>query len=367
MAERKNQHFVPQFYLRNFSSNSKTISLYNISKSQLIPNAPIKSQCAEHYFYGKNGMEEWLSQLEGNTAELFRQLRNIGSNALHDDDNVVLCIVFTMIMMHRTLAHDRKQQDLLDGIRKVLEGEELSDSLKKELESATIPTPESSVFQGFTLAPYIADLEIVVLVNESATQFITSDNPVVKINPYLEDDKVPGSRTGYYSKGLVLYMPTSPHTALMFYDGDVYTMNGGRAADKLLCVESDVNSLNQLMYMMANENVYFEDASIQLDVFTDGQRAGSSVEVVREKLFDKRTGTVSNDLLRTSAIDVKLEGHLSFLRVRKDALREKKRLYAERKSVGIYRSKRRLDELNKALGSATGATPNVVYDLIRNR
>ena len=63
MADHKNQHFVPRVLLRPFT---KGINLNNIRADQLIPDAPLKGQCARHYWYGEDGqLEAILSKLEG--------------------------------------------------------------------------------------------------------------------------------------------------------------------------------------------------------------------------------------------------------------------------------------------------------------
>ncbi|HEX2983013.1 MAG TPA: DUF4238 domain-containing protein, partial [Ignavibacteriales bacterium] len=63
MAERKNQHFVPQFYLRNFSENKKSLCDYNLSNNKYIKNASIKDMASQNYFYGKDeNIEKLLSK-----------------------------------------------------------------------------------------------------------------------------------------------------------------------------------------------------------------------------------------------------------------------------------------------------------------
>ena len=58
MPSNKNQHFVPQLLLRNFSSDSgkskNSINTYIIKNKKFIENVSIKSQCSKNYFYGKN-------------------------------------------------------------------------------------------------------------------------------------------------------------------------------------------------------------------------------------------------------------------------------------------------------------------------
>lgn len=50
MADRKKQHYVPQFYLRYFSDNAKTINCYVKNKDLIHPQI-IKDICQENYFY----------------------------------------------------------------------------------------------------------------------------------------------------------------------------------------------------------------------------------------------------------------------------------------------------------------------------
>ena len=68
MADHKNQHFVPRVLLQPFTKNAedRSINLYNIGADRLILDAPVKGQCARHYWYGEDGqLEALLSRLEG--------------------------------------------------------------------------------------------------------------------------------------------------------------------------------------------------------------------------------------------------------------------------------------------------------------
>ena len=73
VPDNKSHHYVPRFYLRNFSRSGKSVDLFNIDSQRLIKNAPIKEQCCRDYFYGKNpDNEKSLSAAEGEVAQLFR-------------------------------------------------------------------------------------------------------------------------------------------------------------------------------------------------------------------------------------------------------------------------------------------------------
>jgi Protein of unknown function (DUF4238) len=51
LADNKNQHFVPQFYLRNFSTDEEkqSIGLFNFARSTAVGNASIRNQCSRDY------------------------------------------------------------------------------------------------------------------------------------------------------------------------------------------------------------------------------------------------------------------------------------------------------------------------------
>jgi len=52
MGDKRNQHFVPQFFLRNFGTE-KFISSYLIQGKRFINNVSIRGQCQKSYLYGR--------------------------------------------------------------------------------------------------------------------------------------------------------------------------------------------------------------------------------------------------------------------------------------------------------------------------
>jgi hypothetical protein len=78
MPENKNQHFVPRCALKPFSLDGAglAINLFNIPRARAIQNAPVKSQCARDYLYGKGekSAEGLLARLEGNYARIVSHL-----------------------------------------------------------------------------------------------------------------------------------------------------------------------------------------------------------------------------------------------------------------------------------------------------
>jgi hypothetical protein len=67
-TEKKNQHYIPKFYLRAFSyqNNGKQIGIYNQPNQFFFPTAKLKTQGSKNFFYGEDGrIEEGLSKIEG--------------------------------------------------------------------------------------------------------------------------------------------------------------------------------------------------------------------------------------------------------------------------------------------------------------
>ncbi len=79
MAEGVNQHFVPQFYFRYFSDNSRSINVLLKKSGRVITNASIKGQASKRYFYGDSKAEAQLKIVDGLYApavNAIRALRN---------------------------------------------------------------------------------------------------------------------------------------------------------------------------------------------------------------------------------------------------------------------------------------------------
>src|SRR5574341_1438369 len=77
MSDRANQHFVPQFYFKQFSRGAGSIHLLLQADDRIILNASVKGQCARRKFYGPQELEDAFSKLEGRHAEALRALLSI--------------------------------------------------------------------------------------------------------------------------------------------------------------------------------------------------------------------------------------------------------------------------------------------------
>ena len=63
MADRKQNHYVPRFYMKRFGSTDRSIHLLNTTSMKAVQDASIAKQCRRKNLYN-SGLEDGLSKLE---------------------------------------------------------------------------------------------------------------------------------------------------------------------------------------------------------------------------------------------------------------------------------------------------------------
>lgn len=167
--------------------------------------------------------------------------------------------------------------------------------------------------------PLMIDLGCKLILNETSTDFVTSDNPVVLYNQLLSF-RNHGSNTGLAAKGLQVFLPISSDKLLIFYDQECYTI--GPMSKPCVRVTSlrDVYELNTLQMTSAYKNVYFKCPEFEIkplvrkaSPFRRNQKSNMSI------FPGKKTRSERSDFLATSRVDVKTNLKLSFVRLTKSA------------------------------------------------
>ena len=88
MEKKKRQHYVPQFYLRNFVREDNKFTIFNIKSEKIIENAPYRKQCYEDYYYGDDEVwEEKLGAIESSAALIIAKI-NKQSNYYPDVEEI---------------------------------------------------------------------------------------------------------------------------------------------------------------------------------------------------------------------------------------------------------------------------------------
>ena len=253
-------HFVPQFYLRAFQSDRNRLNIFNLTNDKLIPDASLRDQCYKHKFHGKTDeLEDKLADLEDSLAPSLAKIRNGEFPGFQTQDHSYL-IVFIALQLLRTSAAASRMNLGADKLtKKAFDGDPRLAGI--DLNQVEIGF-ENPVFLSLgTLEAMIYaldDLQLHFLCATGQQRFITSDNPVFKYNQYCEGINDVGI-TGGTSRGLQLFVPVSPTLLMILYDPSVYKSRKKSGAITPTISNADVDALNQLQVVGADQNLYFAD------------------------------------------------------------------------------------------------------------
>jgi hypothetical protein len=74
MADNKKQHYIPQFYLREFSQDGSNLFVYNL-KNKKDYKCKIRNLCQNNYFYGRDlKLEALFSKIEFEQASILKKI-----------------------------------------------------------------------------------------------------------------------------------------------------------------------------------------------------------------------------------------------------------------------------------------------------
>ncbi len=249
MASNKNQHFVPQCYLKNFATDKSkaAICLYNLDRKKLIKNAPIKNQCSKNYFYGEDlVLEKALQPIEGQFSEMIRTIEKPGY-ILTEEDKVFF-----------------KEFWLLQYIRTEEFSKSIAKSTEKDVETLFSIDIKMNIKEVVRKSMYLLeknrhlvdDLKFCILENNTKTDFITSDNPAILTNRWHFLNKEAQFRSfGLQSAGSLFILPLSPKLLMLAYDGDVYSISNTKGWVQIKN-KFDVNAFNYFQFLNCEANIY---------------------------------------------------------------------------------------------------------------
>jgi len=255
----KENQYIPEFYLNNFSIKNKNqeIGVFNVDTEEYLPKVEIKTQIQNPYFFGKGCIiEEWLENVETTTELCFTDI--IFCNAIpqfsrrYFKNITYYVLLFELRNPLEAKSVDKALSDLLSEIP--FEGKEFSDF------KSSYDIPKGINFSVLDKSlDCLKDLKTKLIINKTNVPFLTSDRPVIKYNQLLRNLNFEGDSTNYGAKGLQLMIPLSPNHLLFFYDNKVYKVGDAGEPRVFIENESDIKQLNALMLLNAQESVYFNE------------------------------------------------------------------------------------------------------------
>ena len=295
----KNQHYVPQFYLRYFSVDKKNVGAYILESGQNIPSAPIKSQASRDYFYSDNmEMEKALSDLEACAKKVLDKIIAAPTEPLSKEDKDTL-FDFTMKQLGRTEVQAIFVQNRYEGVARSLQDvfSKIStdtggqgDGLKEKV-SGLIGEPPSvpagySVDAHDQIRDIMRDLSVKVLINRTKKAFITSDNPVAKYDQFMERMKQDTYALG--TRGLQIFFPLSPRIGVMYYDPKCYKLGYKKREYVELSQGKDIDELNKLTLCNSGEVLYYYPGTVSSQAINALREASSKFipNVIESSMVD---------------------------------------------------------------------------------
>ena len=323
MPEYKSQHTVPEFYLKRFSKNGINISVWNVSQKQKIIGRPeIKNECCKNYFYSKEpGFEKKLGIIEERVSNTLKEVDNNGELPPKGSQAHEILAFFTILQHARTENKSRISREMADKAQTQIDKKwkELREQPKVRLSKGPPEIfPEEKHEQNqSTLHMYlktwrsILDVDYRLLNNESKTDFITSDAPVVLYNQFLPDRKY-GTNTGLKMRGLEIFFPIDSKKSILFFDPTSYSI--GEEVGKTMSVrnESDINEINKLQICSAEKKIYFKEDDL-------------NIEKIHEKAiqYRRKLGSTAPEAkgvyIPVVSDEIRANLHLSFVRTEKSA------------------------------------------------
>ena len=284
--EKRNQHYVPKCYLKNFSNNDKFITTFIHSKSRFIEKASLDSVAFREYLYGKDlVIEKMFGKLEGEWNKTFKIIANDEDVPDKKIGDVLYQIIsFIAFQYSRTLKIFESQKSLGDFLKDYTYKNSASYDSAEQLLNRYLPkgynVMEAPVNQGFVIIETLKELNLLLLENKSEFDFVTSDNPVALYNDFLVKR---GYKSNYAlgSMGICVLLPLTPKVCICLFDSKVYFPTNN---DMVYSVsEENVKELNKLFCRNDYELIFFtkshsQEYAIELDKsFVDKLESKTSV------------------------------------------------------------------------------------------
>jgi hypothetical protein len=287
----KKQHFVPQFLLRHFSSDSskKRISLFYLPKFQIIENVSIKDQAYKKNIYGSDQvLEKYLWAIETKANGIINKIILSDRTSLTPGEDILLKH-FINLQISRTPEKIGTLQKDFDKTTKLIFRHD--PRVKDFIDDFTIEIKSPYHFMigiALQITPVLFDLKVSLLKNSTDQCLVIGQHPAVVTNPFLDEKRWIGSRQGLGSKGALILFPISPSRAIALYDRKRYALTDFTSIGTLS--QDDVKKMNLFQFCYTTDCIYFYGDGKDVDFigYNDATREFRSKDKTIVKAFRKR-------------------------------------------------------------------------------
>ncbi len=218
----KAQHYVPQFYLRNFAiKRKKGFFIYcfdKVTRKIFRPNVKnVANQTGFYDFIALNGdetsIEDLFNDVEAKTKIAIQAIIESPTLSTLSENRITLANFFAL-QESRTLAFRDIHEDIIRGA-----------NLRFQKDDFTLPTPienDTKEFQArflietsTTFANVLLELKWILVTNRTNKPYWTSDNPIFRYNPHKSEFV---GNLGLKSSGIQLHIPINPWFTVIICD-----------------------------------------------------------------------------------------------------------------------------------------------------
>lgn len=261
----KKQHYVPQCLLKNFgfgTKKRKKINVFDIERSVIRYDQPVKEVFSQNYFYDKdNKVENFMAEnIESSASKVLDKI--VDGDFTVVDEDVLALHRFILSLFYRTPEASERASGFINS---------QLESIVRELLSLNGFDPEEAsagqfnfhqdqlasliTVQGVLDAVILKDLEYHIIKNETASEFYISDHPVFSYNWLYRNLEHPGV-TSLTATGLQIFLPLSPQMTLCLYDPKVYKY-GQKGLVTCVSKDEDIEILNSFQVINSDSIIGF--------------------------------------------------------------------------------------------------------------
>lgn len=282
MAQNKDQHYVPKMLMRRFADNHHLFSFVVKTKNGIktVLDRPYDNQCQYDFYYGRDvKWERELGDIERATSPIFDKIdSNVGYYPTEEEINIIKkfflaqhtrtprivkwtrqngkrAFVESYLLYKRKTFYDynpltEEESRWIDEHK----GAELEQNAKEILHDISSNTD------------YISDLECIIVHFNCRRDLLLSDDPLTIVNPFLHS-------AGFVSIGILILMPISTKTIIVFRDPVLYT-----SVNRIIVSqrENAVNAINMYQAITYDQRLMFKnknDEKYVLDLLSKTKEA----------------------------------------------------------------------------------------------
>ncbi len=261
----KKQHYVPQFLLNHFAcdgSQGNRINIFDMDRSEVRYNQPVRGVFSQNYFYGKdNQVENLLAEvIEGPASSLVKKIVSGNFNIISED--LLTLHRFILSLYFRTPEASKRVSGFVNSQLEsiVREGLSLNGFDPEEASAGKFQFNQDKLASAITISgalfpEFLGDLEYHIIKNETSSEFYISDHPVFIYNWLYRDLEDPAV-TSITAIGLQIFLPLSPKITLCLYDPKVYGY-GERTSVTCISNDSDIEILNSFQVINSDSIIGF--------------------------------------------------------------------------------------------------------------